>query len=684
MSKELLLEIGTEEIPAHAMPGILADLKDTAKRELEALHVAFQEIDTIGTPRRIVLRVKALDERQADVSFEKRGPSIAAAFDADRKPTKAAEGFARGAHIHTSDLVERDGYVYAVVEEKGRETKELLVELLPRLIGQIHLPNTMRWGSTEYRFLRPIRWIVALFGADVVPFEVAGVDAGRVSRGHRFLGADFSVDDAAGYEDEAEKAFVIVDPEKRKERIVQGIHEVAAALGGTAVITDDLLEEVLYLVEYPTALAGTFEEKYLALPMEAVVTPMRDHQRYFPVKDAQGKLMAHFITVRNGGREHLDTVQHGNERVLRARLADAQFFFDEDRKKSLEAHLDKLKTVVFQEGLGTMFDKAGRLEVLSGMIADAIGADAEEKRAAVRAAHLSKADLVTGMVTEFTELQGIMGREYARLDGEGEAVSAAIDEHYMPRAAGGTLPQTVAGRIVSLADKLDNIVATFSRGKIPTGSQDPFALRRQALGLVLSLVESGTSVSLHALVEQAAALLSIDAGQREKLQAEIAEFIRLRMKNVLAEAGIRYDVADAVLGDVDDPYHVVERAKAVSEAVKTPDFTKTVQAFVRVGNLAAKAEEDAIDEARFATEEEKELYRAYTSAASAAESLLRDGDYAGAIDALSDLAAPIDAFFDGVMVMAEDAAVRRNRLALLSAIDTLLRRVADFEKLVIA
>ncbi|BEU87885.1 glycine--tRNA ligase subunit beta [Selenomonas sp. TAMA-11512] len=684
MSKELLLEIGTEEIPAHAMPGILSDLKTSAQKELEALHLDFLEIETIGTPRRIVLCVKNLDEKQADVSLEKRGPSVAVAFDRDHNPTKAAEGFARGAGIDVSALVERDGYVYALVEEKGKETKDILVELLPRLIGGLHLPNTMRWGSLEYRFLRPIRWIVALFGADVVPFEIADVHAGRISRGHRFLAGDFEVVNAENYEMAAEKAFVIVDPEKRKELIVQGINDVASELGGIADITDDLLEEVLYLVEYPTALAGSFEDKYLALPMEAVVTPMRDHQRYFPVKDAQGKLMAHFITVRNGGKENIEIVQHGNERVLCARLADAQFFFDEDRKKSLEDHLDKLKTVVFQEGLGTLFDKTRRLEILSVMIAAAIGISEEDKKAAVRAAHLAKADLVTGMVAEFTELQGIMGREYARLDNEGDAVAAAIDEHYWPRSAGGALPKTSAGRIVSLADKLDNIVATFSRGKIPTGSQDPFALRRQALGLVLSLIESKTSISLSSLVGKTMDLLSIDTAKQDKLQAEIADFIRLRLKNVLTEAGIRYDVADAVLDDIDDPYHVLERAKAVAKAMEACDFAKIVQAFVRVENLAAKAEADSMDEALFENEEEKELYRAYTSAASAADSLLKEGDYTGTIDALSDLAAPIDTFFDGVMVMAEDVAVRKNRLALLLAIDTLLRKVADFDKLVIS
>ena len=685
MSKDLLLEIGTEEIPAHAMPGMLKELGENAKKALKELRLAHGAVRTLGTPRRLALIVEGLAEKQEDVAEEKRGPSVQVAFDADGKPTKAAQGFARGQGVQAEALVTKDGYVYALVQETGERTEKVLEKMLPELIVGLSLPNSMRWGDLDFRFIRPLRWIVALYGEQVVPFELARVKSSNTSRGHRFLSTgDFTIQDAAHYEEACEKAFVIVDPARRKAEIEEGLVKEAKAHGGIAEITPNLLEEVLYLVEYPTALSGSFEDKYLALPPDAVITPMRDHQRYFPVKAADGKLMPLFLTVRNGGAEYLATVQHGNERVLRARLADAQFFFDEDRKKSLEEHMEKLKTVVFQEGLGTVYEKSLRLEKLAAKIAGAIGASDAEKKAAERAARLSKADLVTGMVTEFTELQGVMGKEYARLDGESEDVALAIDEHYMPRFAGDALPKTCAGLVVSLADKMDNIVATFSRGLIPTGSQDPFALRRQALGMVHSIIEAGGTVSLRELVSWTMDLLAIqDAAVREKMQADVADFMRLRLKNVLAEAGIRYDIADAVLGDIDDVRRVMLAAEAVRAQLAAPDMAAAVQAFVRVANLAAKAEGEAcIDAALFETEEEKELMKAYTSAKSAAESLIGAHDYVGIIDDFKDLAEPINAFFDAVMVMADDAAVRQNRLSLLKSIDCLLREVADFSKIV--
>lgn len=686
MSKDLLLEIGTEEIPAHAMPGMLRELAENAEKALDELRLAHGAVRTLGTPRRLALIVEALAEKQADIAEEKRGPSVQVAFDAAGKPTKAAEGFARGQGIKAEDLVTRDGYVYALVQEAGESAEKVLEKLLPELICNLSLPNSMRWGDLDFRFIRPLRWLVALYGEAVVPFELARVKSGNTSRGHRFLSTgDFTISDAAHYEEACEKAFVIVDPARRKTLIEAGLVEEAKAHGGTAEITPDLLEEVLYLVEYPTVLSGSFEDKYLALPPDAVITPMRDHQRYFPVKAADGTLLPLFLTVRNGGKEHLETVQHGNERVLRARLADAQFFFDEDRKKSLEEHMEKLKTVVFQEGLGTVYDKSLRLEKLAGRIADAAHASEAEKKAAMRAARLSKADLVTGMVTEFTELQGVMGKEYARLDGEGEAVALAIDEHYMPRFAGDDLPKTREGLFVSLADKMDNIVATFSRGLIPTGSQDPFALRRQALGMVHSIIEAGLTLSLCELVDWTMDLLNIkDEAAREKMQSNVTDFMRLRLKNVLAEEGVRYDITDAVLGDIDDMRRVLLAAKALEEQLAAPDMAGAVQAFVRVANLAAKAQDTEVhvDAALFETEEERELMKAYTSAKSAAGSLLEARDYVGAIDDFKDLAEPINAFFDGVMVMADDEALRRNRLALLKGIDNLLREVADFSKIV--
>ena len=686
MSKTLLLEIGTEEVPAHVMPGILSQLKENAAKTFDELRIEYKNIKTLGTPRRSALLVEGLAEQQADLSKENRGPAVNIAFDADGNPTKAAQGFARGQGVKPEELVTKDGYVYAMVHEKGGQTVDLLGETLKGLVDGLNFPNNMHWADLDYKFIRPLRWLVALYGQDVIDFEVANVKSGRTSRGHRFLSeGDFEIANAEDYVEACRKASIIVDQNERCEMIRQQIAEVAAANGGQAEVNEDLLEEVLYLVEYPTALCGKFDEKYLALPAEAVITPMRDHQRYFPVlKD--GQLLPLFITIRNGGKEHLETVQHGNERVLRARLEDAQFFFDEDRKKTLEQHGEKLKTVVFQDGLGTIYDKALRLEVLAGYIADAIGANEQDKQDAVRAAKLAKADLVTGMVTEFTELQGVMGREYALLDGETKAVAQAIDEHYMPRFAGDSQPASVAGRIVSLADKIDTIVGTFSRGLIPTGSQDPFALRRQALGIVNMLKEAQYHISLSQLVAKAMELLKIaDAGQQAKLQNDVADFMKLRLKNVLADADIRYDVVEAVFVTVDDIYGVFLRAQAVNEAVKQ-DMEKTIQAFVRTGNIARKAEDvqAAVEADILAEQVEKDLYKAYEVAASKVEKEIVAQDYAGAIATLSQLAAPIDAFFDGVMVMDKDEKIKNNRLGLLKLVDNLVCQVADFSKIVLA
>ena len=688
MSKNLLLEIGTEEVPAHVMPGILKELKEKAEKALQENRVAFENVRTIGTPRRTALLVTGLAESQEDVESENRGPSVQIAFDADGNPTKAAQGFARGQKVDPKDLVVKDGYVYAMVHEKGQATAELLKTILPELISSLSFPNNMRWRDLDFKFIRPLRWIVALLGSEVVPFEVAEVQSGRVSRGHRFLSptkdknGEFEIADADSYEQACEAQFIIVDQERRKAMIREQIVETAKANGGQAEISEDLLEEVLYLVEYPTALCGKFDDKYLALPPETVITPMRDHQRYFPVKSAEGKLLPLFITVRNGGKEHLETVQHGNERVLRARLEDAQFFFDEDRKKSLEEHREKLKTVVFQQGLGNMYEKSERLAELSDFIAAELKADEKTAKHAHRAAILCKADLVTGMVTEFTELQGIMGREYAKLDGECEKVAVAIDEHYMPRFAGDIQPQSEAGRIVSTADKIDTIVGTFSRGKIPTGSQDPFALRRQALGLVNMMIEAKWQLSLSKVVAKSMDLYGItDEAARQKMQQDVADFMRLRLKNVLEE--VRYDVVDAVLADVDDLYAVSLRAQAVQKFV-SGDAVAHIQALVRASNLAAKAEKEGFEESLFQVEAEKTLGQVCKATASSVESLIAGQDYVGAIDALTELTQPIDKFFEDVMVMDKDEAIRNNRLGLLKSIDMLAGRVADFSKIVLA
>lgn len=590
MAKDLLLEIGTEEVPAHFMPGILAQLKEKATAKFQEMRLDFDEVTTLGTPRRTALLVKNLAETQQGASSEYKGPSTAIAFDKDGNPTKAAIGFARGKKVDVADLVVKDGYVYAVSSEEGKQTVELLPTLLKELVEGLNFPKNMRWGDLDFRFVRPLRWLVALYDEEVIDFTVANVKSGRVSRGHRFLSeGDFTINKASDYEQACKDAFIIVDQEKRRDIIKAQIEEIAKAHNGHAEITEDLLEEVIYLVEYPTALCGTFEDKYLKLPKEAVMTPMRDHQRYFPVLDDNNNLLPLFITVRNGGDYCLDKVQHGNERVLRARLADAQFFFDEDRKHSLYDYVEKLKTVVFQEGLGTIYDKANRLAELSAFIGEKVNATEAEIKTTKRAAILAKADLVSAMVCEFTELQGIMGREYALLDGEGQEVATAIYEHYMPRFAGDAEPASVAGRLVSLADKMDNIVATFSRGLVPTGSQDPFALRRQALGIVHTIIEANYTISISEIADKAMDLLNItDSEKRAEIQKNVAEFFTLRLKNVLGDNDVRYDIIDAVLENADEVAGTYAKACVTAQEIASGVLNDAIQAFVRVGNISKK------------------------------------------------------------------------------------------------
>lgn len=685
MAKDLLLEIGTEEIPAHFMPGILAQIKDKATAKLQEMRLDFAEITTLGTPRRAALLVTGLAETQTGASSEYKGPSTSIAFDQDGNPTKAAIGFASGKKVDVNDLVVKDGYVYAVSNEEGKQTASLLPAFLQELVEGLNFPKNMRWGNLDFRFVRPLRWLVALYDNEIIDFTVATVKSGRVSRGHRFLSeGDFTIEKASDYVEACEKAFVIVDQEKRREMIKAQIEAIAKEHNGHAEITEDLLEEVIYLVEYPTALCGTFEDKYLQLPKEAVMTPMRDHQRYFPVLDDNNNLLPLFITVRNGGDYCLDKVQHGNERVLRARLADAQFFFDEDRKHTLADYVEKLKTVVFQEGLGTIYDKANRLAELSAFIGTKVNATEAQIATTKRAALLAKADLVSAMVCEFTELQGIMGREYALLDGEGEEVATAIYEHYMPRFAGDAEPKTVAGRLVSLADKIDNIVATFSRGLVPTGSQDPFALRRQALGIVHTIIEANYSISISEITDKAMDLLGItEAEKRSEIQKNVAEFFTLRLKNVLSDNNVRYDIIDAVLENADEIASTYAKACVTATEIASGALNDAIQAFVRVGNISKKAESETINPELFALAEEKALYEAYEIVAKEVQTALNANDYKVAIDKMQTLTAPINNFFDNVMVMDKDEQIKNNRLALLKNIDTLIKTIADFSKIVL-
>jgi len=685
MAKDLLLEIGTEEIPARFMSGALHQLEKIAKVKLAELRIGHREIQVVGTPRRLVLVVRDMAKDQTDMRSENKGPSIKIAFDKEGNPTKAAQGFARGQGVAATQLVVKDGYVYAMVHEVGKPVTELLSDMLTNIIDSLTFPKNMRWANLERRFVRPIRWLLALYGSQIVPFTVAEVEASNKTRGHRFLSkGEFVISSVEEYFTVLADNYVMVDQEVRRQVIREQVEKIAISQGGTATIDEDLLEEVVYLVEYPTALCGKFDPEYLSLPPEAIITPMREHQRYFPVFSPEGALLPVFITVRNGNTEHLDIVRHGNERVLKARLADAQFFYEEDKKIKLIDRLGKLKTIVFQDGLGTLHDKTIRIEGLAVAIASAIGVADRVHPVIKRSAILAKTDLVTGMVCEFTELQGTMGREYALLNGEEPEVAQAIFEHYLPRFAGDILPASSVGRVLSIADKLDNIVATFSRGLVPTGSQDPYALRRQALGIVNILIDGKHHVSLGAMLLNTMNLLGIDESKQEKLQTDIQEFFRLRIKNVLADEKIRYDMIDAVMAvGTDDIYDTWLRAKAMELEGTGAGMQKAVQAFIRISNLLKHVTTEVIDEALFVVSAERSLYQEYITTRQAIDDMLVAKNYPGVLSTMVHMAQPIALFFGEVMVMDEDIAVRNNRLALLKAISNLTAGVADLSKIIV-
>lgn len=714
--EKLLFEIGTEEIPAKFMPGILKQLKELAAAKMQELRIPFEDITVYGTPRRMAFIAGGVAETQADVVVEAKGPSVKIAY-VSGAPSKAAQGFARGQGVDVKDLVVRDNYVYAVKHLAGQPVVELLPGLLMDILTTLSFPKTMRWADYEFRFVRPIRWMVALFGDQIIPVEICGVKSGKFGMGHRFmqqslkaaaesqglLSAALSkvgnkvysalagvkgaveIPSAGDYKKVMYDNFVMVDQDERRALILQQIKDLAAQNGGEAEINQDLLEEVNYLVEWPTALCGKFEEKFLSLPKECIITPMREHQRYFPVLDEDGNLLNKFITVRNGGSEHLDIVTHGNERVLRARLSDAEFFFNEDRATKLEDRLEKLKTVSFQEGLGNMYDKSERLVKMAEMLRFAINTPVDEEELR-RCALLCKTDLVTGMVIEFTELQGVMGREYALLDGEKPEVATGIFEHYLPRFAGDALPATTIGRIVGIGDKLDNICATFSRGLAPTGSQDPYALRRQALGVINILLDANYHISLAKIIAGTLYLLDIKPEETGKLVPQIMEFFKQRLRNLLMDQGIRYDVIDAVFADKrnDDMVDLAVRCKALAAYVEAGNAEPLVQVSVRVSNLCKKIEKEvAISGALFKDESENKLHEVVAAVSKEIIPEIVLYDYAAVLKAGEKVIEPVNTFFDNVMVMDEDENVKNNRLAMLEEVRGIVNAVGDLSLLVL-
>ncbi|CAM5793649.1 glycine--tRNA ligase subunit beta [Brevibacillus borstelensis] len=690
MSKrDFLLEIGTEEMPARFIAGAAAQLREKVENWLEGQRIPYDKIDSYETPRRLALLIHGLAEKQPDKDEEAKGPAKKIAVDEAGNWTKAAQGFARSNGVDTEQLYFKEvngaEYVHARRLEAGKETVSLLPALAD-VITSMNFPKNMRWGAHDLKFVRPIRWLVALFGAELVEMEIAGVKTGNVTRGHRFLGSQaVSLQAPAEYASRLAEEHVIVSAEERRSLIVEQIRRLEKENGWRIPMDEGLLDEVVHLVEYPTALFGTFERDFLSIPREVLVTSMREHQRYFPVEDASGQLLNHFVTVRNGDSHALENVAKGNEKVLRARLSDARFFYEEDQKLSIDSCLKRLETIVFHEELGTIGDKVRRVRKTAALIAEKLGITAEEARQVDRIAEIAKFDLVTNMVGEFPELQGVMGEDYARKAGESETVAHGVFEHYLPRFSGDQLPVSAPGAIASIADKLDTIVGCFSIGIVPAGSQDPYGLRRMAAGIVAILLDRNWTLSLDELWDAALSSYNeqgVSKRTSDEVKQDLKDFFALRLKNVLQEEGVRYDVIDAVLSaDLNVLPVLLQKAKALMNAVQSEAFKFTVEQFNRVNNLAQKAEADAVSESLFAEDVERALHQTYVSVAQEVSGL---DDQKRVLETLSTLREPIQAFFDKVMVMAEDQAVRQNRLGLLLRLSRLIYGYADFSKLVFA
>ena len=682
MAKDLLFEIGAEEIPAGFMPNILGQLKQLAETKLNDAHLPFESIATYGTPRRLALIVKGLADTSAEISERHKGPSASIAYDADGNATKAAIGFARGKGLDVADLVVEDGYIYAETKTAGVPAKDIVTDMLPQLITGLNFPKSMHWGNLDAKFVRPVRWLVALLDEEVIPVEFATVKSGNVTRGHRFLGADeITIKNAASYVDTLKENFVMVDQDARRELISKQLHDMAASKNASIVWDDDLLEEINYLVEWPTALCGGFEESYLALPDAAIITPMKDHQRYFPLVDQDGKLLPMFLTVRNGSDHSIEVVQAGNERVLRARLDDAKFFFNEDRKKPLIDRQDGLTKIVFQEGLGNLADKTERLLTLGRVFSEECELHEDARVVLERATELAKTDLTTGMVTEFTELQGVMGKEYALLDGESPEVAEAIFEQYLPRFAGDVLPQTEAGKVLSIIDKIDNIVATFSRGLIPTGSQDPYALRRQTIGILNILLGSEWNISLRPIIVESMNLLNVPADKQDELLGQVEEFITLRLKNIFLDREVPHHVIDLLLSNNELSVADAEGLVKALLANRIDENVELVQAFTRMYNLVKDVTYTGVDESLLKEDAERALYEMATKASEASIDAWDKNDYDAVVAVPATLVPAINKFFEDVMVMDKDEAIKANRLQLVRLAYSVMAIIGDISAL---
>ena len=693
MAKDLLLEIGLEEMPAHVVTPSRIQLEEKVIKFLDEHHLDYETVQSFATPRRLAVKVTAIPEKQADVEEEVKGPAKKIALDAEGNWSKAAQGFVRGQGVTTEDIVfkELNGveYVYVTKFTKGQSAKEVLTKLND-VITSLTFPVTMHWANYDFEYIRPIHWIVALLDDEVIPFKVLDVTTGQTSRGHRFLGDDVTFQHANEYETKLKEQFVVVQPNERKQMIVDQANALAAEKNWQLALDEELLEEVTNLVEYPTAFVGSFDEKYLSVPDEVLVTSMKEHQRYVEVRNDQGLLMPHFIAVRNGDNVHLENVIKGNEKVLIARLEDAEFFYNEDKKLTIEACVEKLKNVTFHEKIGSIYEKMQRVALIAQIIGRKVGLSEEELEDLKRASEIYKFDLVTNMVGEFPELQGIMGEKYALLQGEKPAVATAIREHYLPTSSEGELPETAIGAVLALADKLDSVFSFFSVGMIPTGSNDPYALRRQTYGVIRIIEDKGWTFPLVQLQTEVDEAVNQDVEKYGVLlnegQAEVVEFVKARLRQLLMTKNVRHDIIDAVVSaEQADLSKLFASANILKSRFEDQDFKPSMEALTRVINLAKKGQEllgdteEGIDPSLFENKAEKELYQAVNDLSEAFATRTIAENY----EALVNLRPLIDAYFNETMVMVEDEKVKQNRLKQLMQIAKMALSIASLDLLIV-
>jgi len=686
--KDLLLEIGLEELPARVVTDSIEQLSNKMESWLNEKKISYTSIQKFSTPRRLALLITGVNEMQQDTEEEAKGPAKKIALDVEGNWSKAAIGFARGQGVAVEDIYFKEikgvEYVHVRKFTKGQHVKDLLVELKD-IITSLSFPKNMRWADNDLRFVRPIKWMIALFGNEIIPFSITNVSTGNITLGHRFLGHQVVIEDPTTYENKLKEQFVIANAKERKEMILSQLKVLENDNGWVIPVDEDLLEEVNNLVEYPTALFGKFEEEFLELPDRVLITSMKEHQRYFPVKNKEGKLLPFFVTVRNGNDKGIETVAKGNEKVLRARLADAAFFYREDQTKEISDYLKKLETIVYHEEIGTLAEKVGRVRSLTNSLSDALQVDAETKQLSDRTAEIAKFDLVTGMVYEFPELQGYMGERYARLKGENEKVAVAINEHYMPRHADDTVPSSEIGAIVGVAEKIDTIAANFAIGNIPTGSQDPYALRRQASGVIQTLLEKNWNITVEDLVSIAIQLVAEQGIAKRsigEIKADMVTFFAARVKHYLGEQQVRYDLIDAVLsGEIGVVSSVVNRALVLDKVKNEPSFKENMEALSRVMNIAVKLDgEPTVRAELFENDSEKELYKAFLLVKEEYETT---NDEMKKYQLLVSQNKKIEQFFENTMVMSDNEALRFNRLSLMKEMSNLISQFAHMNKILI-